>query len=421
MKASCKHLAFSILALVLGLLSIEATARLVSLLKTRHERAEHLRLLPFDKLGPMDYHGLRNPAAFEDSSQFRRIMSDVLRLRYLQLPSYRILAPGFHYFTLRVNRNGFRGREWHKVKDPREVRIFLLGGSTAFSLYAEEAQTIHSLLEKRLNEKNEHPQRIYRVYNAAMPGATSAAELAIIKDSVRHYSPDWVIDINGFNDASAGATGRLSRPVAFIRKLARSQSIRHIKSFRFVLSRLDQWFSRAMDAETLPGWLAPKPLTPTEIARKYITHMREIRNSLKSTGAQFLVYLQPDLLLLDDQQLDRVCTNIKHFWAEHLPRQYRSHRAAYPAIIRELQCSGLAYINGHALLLQTLQEAPDTMGEITNEEKVSRLGHTIKKLGKQPIPSAIFIDAAHLSPLGNRRVAEQLADYILHPPEIANL
>jgi hypothetical protein len=132
----------------------------------------------------------------------------------------------------KINEQGFRSDQPIGVEKPKdEVRVFILGGSTAFGqLSANNQSTIAGQLETRLNQQvtaqratpNKFrpdtlpyfadelekalklPPRIrearYRVVNAAVPGYASGNELAQLAFEVLPYQPDAIVLLNGYAD-----------------------------------------------------------------------------------------------------------------------------------------------------------------------------------------------------------------------------
>jgi lysophospholipase L1-like esterase len=131
-----------------------------------------------------------------------------------------------------INPQGFReDQPISLVKEPNEVRIFVLGGSMAFGQLSSSNQaTLSSQLETLLNQRVKEqqanptrfqpatlpytadevakvlqrpariPERRYRVINAAVPGYASGNDLAMLSQQVSAYSPDMLILLNGYED-----------------------------------------------------------------------------------------------------------------------------------------------------------------------------------------------------------------------------
>lgn len=131
-----------------------------------------------------------------------------------------------------INDSGFRDEEAvPSTKAAGEIRIFVLGGSTAFGQLSSNNQTTFaSKLETRLNDQvaqqranpNQFqpsalpfradqvqkalalPPRIrdgqYRVVNAAVPGYASGNAMAMLTQRVAAYNPDFVVVMGGYAD-----------------------------------------------------------------------------------------------------------------------------------------------------------------------------------------------------------------------------
>jgi hypothetical protein len=142
-----------------------------------------------------------------------------------------------------INAQGFRDRDpLPLVKPQNEIRIFLLGNSTAFGYgSSSNSKTISDQLETRLQQRLEQQQTTpeiyqsdlpltdtkqpkklanppkakqqenlakppkikpgkYRIINAAVPGYASGNELAQIALQVLKYQPDLIIMLDGYQD-----------------------------------------------------------------------------------------------------------------------------------------------------------------------------------------------------------------------------
>jgi hypothetical protein len=131
-----------------------------------------------------------------------------------------------------INPQGFRDDEPVTPAKPEgEVRIFVLGGSTAFGqLNSSNQATLAAQLEKLLNDRVNAqqtnaaryqpatlpyradqvaealslppriPERQYRVINAAVPGYASGNELAMLMQQVVTYNPDMILVLNSYQD-----------------------------------------------------------------------------------------------------------------------------------------------------------------------------------------------------------------------------
>ena len=97
-----------------------------------------------------------------------------------------------------INSHGFRGPEISEDKPSNTFRVFVVGGSTTYGSGVNDANTIPSLLQKKLDEKN-YAQTI-EVINAGVSGARSVEEIKLIKGKLLNFAPDLIIAYDGYND-----------------------------------------------------------------------------------------------------------------------------------------------------------------------------------------------------------------------------
>ncbi|MFW6358649.1 MAG: SGNH/GDSL hydrolase family protein, partial [Chroococcales cyanobacterium] len=144
---------------------------------------------------------------------------------------YQLIGPQESLFW-QINEQGFRDDDALPLEKPKdEIRIFLLGGSTAFGHWNEGNEaTIAHKLEERINQRVTQQQRSpeqyrpdvfpfyepdrvkafalppkiiegnYRVINAAVPGYTSGNELAQLALKILPYEPDLIVLMDGYTD-----------------------------------------------------------------------------------------------------------------------------------------------------------------------------------------------------------------------------
>lgn len=132
----------------------------------------------------------------------------------------------------KINAQGFRDDEDLPLGKPKdEIRIFIIGGSTAFGQGNKSNQDtisnhLEKLLQNRVNDQKQNPDQYYpdefpfyepsrvkalgkkpkikqgkyRVINAAVPGYTSGNELALFMLEILAYQPDLIITLDGYGD-----------------------------------------------------------------------------------------------------------------------------------------------------------------------------------------------------------------------------
>jgi hypothetical protein len=146
------------------------------------------------------------------------------------LLGYRLLPQQRSQFV-QINAQGFRDAEDVPLQKPSgEVRIFILGGSTAFGQLTRDADLFSNQLETALNAQVAEqktaptqfqpeilpytiddvnkvmqrpiriPDRVYRVVNVAVPGYAMGNDLALLTQAIARYRPDMVIVMDNYAD-----------------------------------------------------------------------------------------------------------------------------------------------------------------------------------------------------------------------------
>ncbi len=98
-----------------------------------------------------------------------------------------------------INSLGFRGPERSASKTPGTFRIICVGGSTTFGAGIRgDDRTYPAFLERRLEEA--WPERRVEVWNAGVPGYTTAENAIYISLRLVDFSPDLIVLYEGYND-----------------------------------------------------------------------------------------------------------------------------------------------------------------------------------------------------------------------------
>lgn len=100
--------------------------------------------------------------------------------------------------THTTNNVGFRGDSLIIPKPSNEVRIFIIGGSTAQCLYIDDSKSLNKVLQDELQKS--YPALKVKVYAAAKSGDASDEHLAMLTHRIVHLQPDLVILFSGIND-----------------------------------------------------------------------------------------------------------------------------------------------------------------------------------------------------------------------------
>lgn len=117
------------------------------------------------------------------------------------------LKPNQSGLGMRINSQGFRGRDWVKAKAPDSFRIAILGGSAAFGhSVREESKVFAPLLEGQLREKYAQLGKTIEVLNAGVWAYNTTQELILLTTKLLDYQLDTIVLFDGWNDfAGAGA------------------------------------------------------------------------------------------------------------------------------------------------------------------------------------------------------------------------
>ena len=245
----------------------------------------------------------------------------------------------------KINPQGFRADQPISPNKPKdEVRIFLLGGSTAFGqLSSTNDTTIAAQLETRLNQQvaaqkatpNKFrpdtlpyfadelekalklPPRIretrYRVVNAAVPGYASGNELAQLAFEVLPYQPDAIVLMNGYADlllpsthegADIPGTEALleSAPRHLMSSLG-NQFSRFFQQF-YLVKGFEYWVSRPQTAfkQVIPPLETPVQERLTTDAKelqqrtdRYRQHLEQVARLASASKVPLFVALQPEV------------------------------------------------------------------------------------------------------------------------------
>jgi lysophospholipase L1-like esterase len=106
-------------------------------------------------------------------------------------------------FRISINSRGFRGGEIDETKKPGVTRIVTLGSSSTFGYYDRDNETYPYYLEQKLNKDSAATGR-FEVINLGIPHLHSEEILALFYAEVIPLHPDVVTFYEGVNDAARG-------------------------------------------------------------------------------------------------------------------------------------------------------------------------------------------------------------------------
>lgn len=94
---------------------------------------------------------------------------------------------------VRLNRFGFRERDFDLDKAADVYRIAVIGDSLTFGKGIEEGDRFSNLLEQRLNADKSRRDTNYEVLNFGRPGANTLDEIGFLTEAVLPARPDFIV------------------------------------------------------------------------------------------------------------------------------------------------------------------------------------------------------------------------------------
>lgn len=312
------------------------------------------------------------------------------------------------------NAQGFRERnDTNREKKPEIYRIFVMGGSTAYGLgslsaYGREKygiirnnETIDAYLESYLNGKL---GRRVEVINAAITSHYSHHHLIYLNQTILKYHPDMVVFIDGFNDYYPYEKGfDQFEDYAYQERI---HAFMDEPSLRAFVGYTGWWLFRKSHfihvfAKTLrPWWIwtnrigADRPSIDMEESLKNLEENGK-NNFVKMVERNGLILahehvravfaLQPEIVLKQSKALSPLERQIFEEMDGHWQENFVEYKNRALPIVRNL-------------LKQATQVTGAIFADLTDPF--------------QGLDDDAYTDYCHLTPAGNKRVAESLGNII---------
>ena len=340
--------------------------------------------------------------------------------------------PAFARVDIQHNRSGFRrSAEVALRKPPDTTRIFLLGGSAIYGTggsfphidsrfsFIHNHELIDAELERKLSAA--FPSRRWEVINVAASGYRIHQQLALLQSRLLRYQPDAVILIDGYNDfiqlyhqarenpdgefdvyentAGAEEFDRLANPTSLrcVGTFADAWLGANSSLFRLIRRRLpgvvrDPWgrgrverpFPDPVQLGDLSGEERSAAAAALEHTAYYAHTVRQIQRVLALDGIPALFLLQPILVLSRKKFTDSEKRLYEYERSLGGPLYMYLFRQVYAEFARTIEeaarLDGLRFVN--------LENAFDAVEE------------------------QCFSDFAHLTPAGNRVLADALFAHV---------
>lgn len=125
-----------------------------------------------------------------------------------------------HPITGRINRYGWRDKEWLLNKPQHVYRVAVLGDSMVASLDVESDRSFLALTEDQLNKSSQ--QYTFELMNFGLSNISQAEEYLILKNDIIQFSPDIVLLFffpgNDLHDMNRETASHVKRPFYNISK-----------------------------------------------------------------------------------------------------------------------------------------------------------------------------------------------------------
>lgn len=331
-----------------------------------------------------------------------------------------------------INAQGFRDQAPLPLAKPKnEIRIFLLGGSTAFGQGTPKneetiAHHLETMLQQRVANQTKSPQTFrpdvfpffkpdrerlsklaakirpgqYRVINAAVPGYSSGNELAQLALEILPYQPDVIIVLDGYSDLIL-PSNREKTDVPQLDDFLENASGHFQTAFS---SSLKQWLDKTYLVKSVNYLLfKPQPsiandslVLPVEgksLVQHLPTNEQELNKRIKryQDNQKQLISLCAKLNIPVIIGIQPEITGVP---IERLSSQERT--------IREQL--GTDYLTKMSKSYEKLAQGGQQLSKVyPNNVKVQNFYYLPSKF-----PSPVFIDAIHLTNQANKGMAQQL-------------
>ena len=338
--------------------------------------------------------------------------------------------------VLQINSQGFRAEQPLPPDKPKdEIRVFIVGGSTAFGQLSSGNQaTIAHRLETRFNQQvaaqkstpNKFrpdilpyyadeldkalglPPRIresrYRVINAAVPGYISSNELSQLASEILTYKPDYIVLLNGYADlllpsaydgADVPGTEALLESAPRHMMVGLGQQLNGFFRQFFLVRGFEYWILRPQTAlkQLVPPMTDSDasvqdrlPKDPKELENRIVRYRQNLKQMARLTSASkipLIVALQPEVSTRSaDKRSQREKDILNQLGSD------------YPGLIKS------GYTQLQLSIDQVKREVPQGVTSLNLSDAVANA------------PKESFQDAIHLTDEGNTAIANRVFDAI---------
>ena len=345
-----------------------------------------------------------------------------------------------------INGQGFRQDSSVPVEKPAsEIRIFLVGNSTAFTNMAEKNQKalafkIEKLLNDRVRLQNSNPEKFkpketpyfadqiqaiqalppriregsYRVIAAAVPGYSSGNELSLLAHRVMAYSPNALIVFDGYEDLRSPSS-QTAREIGNVEQML-SDPIAQYRQHQ--TQQFNNWLNSLYLVKAWQKWVVPASINtfssdyqvfnaeqltkdPQELQRRierYADNM--VQMTRLAVNIPTLVALQPEITGKQKSLTKEEDDILKSLGKEYSDRAANAYKTAEQSLTAKL--TGSKFVNFYTLFQGNKQQAfidPIHLTEAANDIVAQKLYENMERLFiVQPAANPLLGDNPTLPP-----------------------
>ena len=341
-----------------------------------------------------------------------------------------------------INDQGFRQDSSVPVDKPaNEIRVFLVGGSTAFTNMAEKNQKalafkVEKLLNERVRAQNGSPEKFkpreipyfadqieamralpprisdgsYRVIAAAVPGYSSGNELALLAHKVMTYSPNALLILDGYEDLRS-PSNQTAREIGNVDQMLRDPLAQYRQHQG---QQFNNWLNSLYLVKAWQKWIVPADIStfsseyqvfnaeqlskdPKELQKRIDRYLFNAQQMTKLAGnIPSLIILQPEITGKQKSLTKEEEGILKSLGKEYSDRAINSYKIAD----QSLGNSPLKpkFVSFYQLFQNTSQQAfidPIHLTEAANDLLAQKLYESTEQLFLvQPAPNVVSGDGA---------------------------
>ncbi len=303
-------------------------------------------------------------------------------------------------FKVSINSRGFRGGEITEVKKPGITRIVTLGASSTFGYYDRDNETYPYYLEQKLNEDLSAKSR-FEVINLGIPHLRSEEILALFYAEAIPLHPDVVTFYEGVNDAARGTPSKWQSEKKTETKIQNPSLRQRLSAITPLKTAYGVGRDHLVTIAFVDSILQNMIAEPT-------FNRRQIDQHIAGTSEHFIGNI--DKLYRECQRRGIIFVALK--------QQAKSH------MVKEADIKGLTYAQEVQLVKDKLEKEgaikPRELHLLTHSVLTTDLEHwadsnrvpfvDVQKVLDQD--RDVLISWVHLSPRGNRMIADALAKEI---------